>query len=242
MRNVVVSQCRAEQVVSDLGGLRSVYVVDEDPIVRRENFVFLSGQGFAPVSFKDVKDFVDNIDHLPPGCLILGGLTEGFGPLRLIETLGHRIAEFPVIVTASNGDVATAVQAMKLGASDVLELPFGRDVLPAMLKSLLMELRQRLSRIMSARTARALVQGLSAREAELLRHLLLGYSNKAIGSELKLSLRTVEMHRASMMVRLGVNNLADALRVAFEAGVGTAAYGSGAADGGAAIDNDRTGL
>ena len=225
MQNVIQAQFDPEQLISDLGGLRSVYVVDEDSMARRESFVFLSGQGFAPVSFKDVQDFVDNLDYLAPGCLLLGGLCEGVGALRLIETLGDRILEFPVIVTASNGDVATAVQAMKLGASDVLELPFGRDVLPAMLKSLLMVLGQRLSRIMSARTARALVQGLSVREAEVLRHLLLGYSNRAIAGRLNLSLRTVEMHRAGMMVRLGVNSLAEALRVAFEAEVGFAAPG-----------------
>lgn len=166
-----------------------------------------------------MTDFVDNLGHLQPGCLLVGELDDEFDTTSLICALGHRIVEFPVVISIQQGDVVTAVQAMKLGVSDVLELPFGRDMLPAMLNSLLSSLRERLGRIGSVKSARSLVSGLSRREGEVLRHLLRGSPNKKIAHDLNLSLRTVEMHRASMMARLRAENIVDALRIAFEADV-----------------------
>jgi two-component system response regulator FixJ len=160
---------------------------------------------------------LDNISHLPPGCLLLGKLNSGFNALRLIKSLGERIAEFPVVITAFHGDVAAAVQAMKLGASDVLESPFDREVIPAMLGSIFASLQERSIKMTSARRAKSLVQSLSPREREVLTCLVGGFCNKSIARRMGLSLRTVEMYRANMMDRLQVKHLADALRLAFAA-------------------------
>lgn len=219
MQRVARLNPQAEYEAHDVSRPRAVYVVDEDAMTRRGTFLYLADRSFAPHPFKTAQDFIDNLEHLQPGCLLLGNLGGEPGALRLIEALGDRIVEFPVVITASHGDVATAVQAMKLGASDVLELPFGRDVLPAMLESILAALAQRLGKVRSVRAARSLVQALSAREGEVLRHLLRGASNKEIARHLDLSLRTVEMHRARMMVRLQVSHLSDAVRIAFDAGM-----------------------
>ncbi len=199
--------------------LTYVYILDECSGARRATFTFLSEKGFAPRSFQTTQDFFENLDHLPPGCVIVGELSGESSVSRLLAALGDRIAEFPVVVSASQGDVSKAVQAMKLGASDVLELPFGRDVLPAMLRSIAMQSAERISTSRSARAARALVRALSAREGDVLRLLLSGSTNKQIAGHLNLSLRTVEMHRASMMGRLGAKNLVDAFRIALAAEV-----------------------
>lgn len=213
----------AEPVADGSLGLKTVYLLNENPTVRRDTFVFLSERNFAPRSFTAGQDFLDSLEHLEPGCLLLGELSATSGTRRLIEALGPRMVEFPFVVSASHGDVNLAVEAMKLGASDVLELPFGRDVLPVMLESILSRLDERLSRVRSVHKARSLVQSLTAREGEVLRHLLRGATNLDVARDLGLSLRTVEMHRASMMVRLGVKSLVDAFRVAIQAG----AMGSG---------------
>ena len=208
----------AEHVADHAAVLRNVYLLSKSPAARRDMFVFLSERNFAPRSFSAPQDFLDGLKHLEPGCLLLGELNDSSRTLRLMEALGERVAEFPFVVSTSHGDVALAVEAMKLGASDVLELPFGRDVLPVMLETILSGLDKRLTKVRSVRRARSLVQSISAREAEVLRLLLKGATNRDVARELGLSLRTVEMHRASLLARLGVNNLVEAFRVATEAG------------------------
>lgn len=198
-------------------GTRPVYVVDEDRTLRRLMFGFLSAHEFTPRAFATAQDFLDNLPHLAPGCLLVGKLSADLDTLCLIDALGDRIVEFPVVVTASHGDVSAAVQAMKRGASDVLESQFDRDVLPALLALLFVELEQRSARASSVRQAKASIQALSAREREVLDCLRKGYSNKRTAQQLGLSVRTVEEHRKSMMRHLRADHLSDALRVAFEA-------------------------
>jgi two-component system response regulator FixJ len=217
-----------ERAADDLGRPRTVYVIDEDRVLRRITFEFLSAKKFAPRAYANAQDFIDNISHLPPGCLLLGKLGAEFDALRLIKSLGERIAEFPVVVTASHGDVAAAVQAMKLGASDVLESTFDREVIPAMLGSIFVALESRLSKVTAARRAKSLVQSLSPREREVLSCIICGFCNKSTARHMGLSLRTVEMYRKNMMGRLQVNHLADALRLAFEANFCNASVASAA--------------
>lgn len=217
MRSLIQIAPTVEYIEEDLAVLKSVYVVDDDAVARRATFHFLSDLNFVPRPFQSVEDFLEDVDHLQPGCLLLGNPGDGQDTSRLIQGLGDRAQEFPIIITTSHGDVSTAVQAMKLGATDVLELPFGRHVLPEMLGSILACLGQRLSRIRAARSSRSLVEALTARERAVLRDLLHGASNKEIARHLNVSLRTVEAHRASMMRRLRAKHLSDALRIAFEA-------------------------
>jgi two-component system response regulator FixJ len=202
---------------------KAVYIVDEDRVMRRLTYDFLLQRGFAPRPYVAAQDFLDDASHLPPGCLLLGELDVALGNLRVIELLGDRIAEFPTIVTAPHGDVAAAVRAMKMGASDVIETPFERNSLPAMLLSIFDGLDRRLTQVNSVRKARMLICSLSKREEEVLRCLRDGRSNKMIAHLLGLSLRTVEAYRASMMNRLRVDTLSDALRLAFEAEIATGA-------------------
>ncbi|HZG10123.1 MAG TPA: LuxR C-terminal-related transcriptional regulator [Allosphingosinicella sp.] len=196
---------------------RFVYIVDEDSVHRRLTFRFLSAHAFSPRAFACAEDFFDNLPDLAPGCVLLGKVGSGHETLAVVERLSPRIAEFPAIVTAFNGDLAAAVRAMRLGASDVLESPFDRSSLPAMLGLIFVALDQRLAKLMSLRHARALLQSLTAREGEVLSCLVLGLGNKAVAQRLGLSLRTVEMHRKNMMNRLQVSHLSDALRLAFTA-------------------------
>jgi two-component system response regulator FixJ len=194
-----------------------VYVVDEDSVLRRLTFEFLSAHAFAPRAYACAQDFFESWHDLAPGCVLLGAVGSTSDTLAVIEKLAPRIIEFPAVVTAFNGNLPAAVQAMRLGASDVLESPFDRGSLPAMLGPIFAGLDQRLIKLRSFQQARVLLQSLSAREREVLSGLVLGLGNKAVALRLGISLRTVEMHRKNMMNRLQVSHLADALRLAFSA-------------------------
>jgi FixJ family two-component response regulator len=129
-------------------------------------------------------------------------------------------SDLPVIVIGtSSGNVALAVQAMKVGAVDWLETPYEEDALLMAVASALADIRRAAEQQQDAEFGRARIAGLSARERQVLEGLLAGGTNKVIGRELGISPRTVELHRASVMERLGVKTLPEAVLMAAAAGV-----------------------
>ena len=121
----------------------------------------------------------------------------------------------------AHGDVATAVRAMKAGASDFVEKPFDDEALLAAIEAALEagEAPETPETADAPPQAAARIAALSAREREVLELLMAGKQNKAVAFDLDLSIRTVEMHRANMMDRMGVGSLAEALTLAVQAGV-----------------------
>jgi two-component system response regulator FixJ len=123
-----------------------------------------------------------------------------------------------VIVMTAHGDVPTAVRAMKAGAADFVEKPFSRSALLAAIETALQQPSSGPAAAGdAAREAAGRIAALSPREREVLDLLAAGRSNKAIAQELRLSPRTIEIHRARMMARLGVSSLAEAVRLAVRA-------------------------
>jgi two-component system response regulator FixJ len=139
--------------------------------------------------------------------------------LQVLDALARGGVDWPVIVMTGHGEVAVAVRAMKLGAVDFLEKPFGEDILMAALDRAFALIAERGEASERRRKAKAKMAVLSRREEEILRGLLAGLPNKVLARRLDISLRTVEMHRANMMTRLGAESLAEALMVAIVAGV-----------------------
>jgi two-component system response regulator FixJ len=129
--------------------------------------------------------------------------------------------DFPVIMLTGHGDITLAVQAMKAGAADFLEKPFDRDTLLRSIEIAFGQIADRASQFERANWARTQLAKLTEREREVLDGLACGYPNKTIGYDLGISSRTVEVYRANVMAKLEVNNFADALRVAFAAGLGS---------------------
>jgi FixJ family two-component response regulator len=126
----------------------------------------------------------------------------------------------PVLVTGtSRGDVKLAVQAMKAGAAEWLEMPYDQATLLAAVASALADIRTATEQNRDAELARGHIAGMSVRERQVLEGLLGGGTNKTIGRDLGISPRTVELHRASVMERLGVQTLTEAVLLAAAAGV-----------------------
>ena len=191
-----------------------VYIVDDDRDVRSSISFMLGTSGNRSRPFASGIDFIDSLDHLEPGCIMLDVRMPEIDGIGVLGELAKRDIGWPVIIMTGHGEVALAVETMKLGAIDFLEKPFGEDLLHASLKRAAEMLETQAGQSERRREAKARIASLTEREREVLRGLLAGMPNKLIAHHFGISLRTAEMHRANMMQRLGVKSLADALRVA----------------------------
>lgn len=169
--------------------------------------------------FANGLDFVDSLDHLEPGCVLLDVRMPEMDGVGVLEELGKREIDWPVIIMTGHGEISLAVQTMRMGAIDFLEKPFEDELLQTCLSRAARLLEKDMEPSSRKREARGRVDALTDREREVLDGLLGGLSNRQIAERLEISLRTAEMHRGNMMQRLGVKGLAEALRVVTEAGM-----------------------
>ena len=140
--------------------------------------------------------------------------------MEVQQALNERGVGMPVIVLTGHGDVAIAVKAMRAGAIDFIEKPFDADVLLEAIARAFERLDSAADVLVRAAEAKVVLGGLSGREREVLDGLARGFPNKTIAYDLGISARTVEVHRANVMAKLGARSLSDALRIAFAAGLG----------------------
>ncbi len=196
-----------------------VYIVDDDRDVRRSLSYMLGAAEIRSYPFGSSADFLESLDDLEPGCILLDLRMPKPDGFDVMEELRRRDIDWPIIVMTGHGEVKSAVRAMKLGAVDFIEKPFAESTLLACFEQAFRVLREREDDSRRRRAARDRVALLTARESDVLTGLLAGETNRQIGMRLGISLRTVEMHRGNMMERLGVANLAEALALALEAGL-----------------------
>jgi two-component system response regulator FixJ len=191
----------------------TVYIVDDDAAVRRSLERLLDSAGFAWVSYETPMAFLDAVPVLAGGCVLLDVRMPGLDGLEVQARLAKRKSTLPVVVITGQGDVHTAVRSMKAGAVDFIEKPFEEDVLLDALRVALARPRRQDPDREAIQAAQRL-SVLSSREREVLDALMSGRPNKVIAFDLGLSVRTVEVHRMRMMHRLGVRQLAEAIRLA----------------------------
>jgi two-component system response regulator FixJ len=210
-------------------GSRRVYVVDDDDAFRSSLIALLDSAGWETQGFGSLQEFADATAGLEPGILLLDLNLDGASGLDFLESPRAELDRFAVVMVTGAGEIEIAVRAMKAGAADFVEKPFE----PAQLLDRLDEIHARFAaglrdRMMRAE-ARKRVAALSGREHDVLERLISGASNKLIARELDLSPRTVEMHRARMLDKLGVATTAEALHIGRLAGMEPA--GAARADG-----------
>jgi len=192
---------------------QTVYVVDDDAAVRRSLEGLLASAGLHAISYETSLAFLDAAPNLLPGCLLLDIKMPGMDGLELQAVLLERDVLIPVIMMTGHGDVQSAVRAMKNGAVDFIEKPYSDDVLLSAIEAALARVdRADLGRETAEAAKR--IATLTPREHEVLSALVMGRPNKVIACDLGISIRTVEVHRARMMDRLGVRQFAEAVRLA----------------------------
>ena len=197
---------------------RVIAIVDDDEAVRESTAALLSAAAFE-VDLYDSGDAFLKTDLNYINCVLLDIRMPGTDGIEVLRQLGEMERYPPVVVLTGHGDVALAVEAMKLGAVDFLEKPYDPTLL---LNTLNLSIRNRQSRhekVQPSKEALALIGRLSPRQREVLRGMLGGDPNKIMGWKLGLSIRTVESHRAQMMARLQVRSIAELIQIGLAAGL-----------------------
>jgi FixJ family two-component response regulator len=191
----------------------TVFLIDDDAGVRDSLGLLLSLKGIRTQLFASAESFIGAYRPDWHGCVLTDLRMPGMSGLELQSALQRQQIDLPVVVLTAHGDIATVRTALKNGALDFLEKPVEDDILLEVLQN---ALRIDSERRVSA-TARAAASGrlarLTAREREILALLANGRQNVDIASELGISPRTVEVHKARIMEKLDCRSLADLIRV-----------------------------
>lgn len=195
-------------------GSAVVHLIDDDEGVRQGLAFLLATAGLAVRVYESAVAFLQSIETLQPGCIISDVRMPGIDGLELQRRLKQLGVNLPVIIMTGHADVPLAVEAMKAGAIDFIEKPFDDTLLLQAVRTALDRFDEAGQR--DAEIARVLekVHSLSARERQVLDGLVAGHPNKTIAYDLKLSPRTVEIHRANVMTKMGASSLSDLVRMA----------------------------
>jgi two-component system response regulator FixJ len=198
----------------------AVYIVDDEESIRKAVGFTLRTSGYRVQSWSSGVAFLKEVRNLPMGCVLLDVRMPDMDGLEVQALLAARGVCMPVVVLTGHGDVAIAVRAMKGGAVDFLEKPFERSVLLQSVATAFARIDQAERHREEASVATRRLASLTPRETEVLVGLSDGLPNKSIAYDLGISARTVEVHRANIMIKLGAASFPEALRVAFAAGLG----------------------
>ena len=198
----------------------TVFVVDDDPSIRESLSLLLSSAGYGIKTFASAKEFLESERGTPgPACLVLDVKMPGLSGLDLQKELMSRNIIIPIIFITGHGDIPMSVQAMKKGAVDFLPKPFDDgDLLEAVEQALLRD-SQTHADLDEQKHILQRMDSLTPREHEVLTYLITGMLNKQIAFELNISERTVKAHRKQVFDKMGVNSIAELVRLTEKVGV-----------------------
>lgn len=196
-----------------------VHVVDDDRLARESLEWLMRPAGLDVCSHDSGLAFLEQLDAGEGGCVVLDVRMPDINGLELQERLRAAGSMLPVIIVTGHADVAMAVRAMKAGAFDFIEKPYPDSLMLERVQSALARdadaRRQREQRA----ALRARFDGLTPREQQVLAQVLKSRPNKVIAAELGISIKTVELHRANLMDKLGVRASTELVRLAVLAGI-----------------------
>src|SRR6266571_5254517 len=194
----------------------TAYVVDDDESIRTLWRWLMESNGIAVRTFATAAEFIESYRNGDAGCLVLDLKLPGMSGLELQEYLRCRDIEIPIVFVTGHGDVPAAVSALKGGAVDFIQKPFShREVLAIIRKAFQRDTENREKRAQRSRIAGRLAT-LTEREREVLQRVIEGKPNKIIASELDISMKTVEFHRAKVMEKMGVTSVAELVQFAMQ--------------------------
>jgi two-component system response regulator FixJ len=194
-------------------------VIDDDDAVRQSLEFLLKTAKITTRGFDSAKAFLEILPQVRSGCIITDVRMPEITGIDLLRRIKELKLDIPVIVITGHGDIALAVEAMKIGAVDFLEKPFDDDLLLAAIRAALNQegdVAKHKTERMEIHDKLAL---LSNRERQVLEGLVAGKANKTIAFDLGISPRTVEIYRANVMTKMAANSLSDLVRMAIMAGI-----------------------
>jgi len=198
-----------------------VHVVDDDEAVLDSVGMLLDSIGLTNTCYKDAKVFLDAYSEAEfdkqNGCILLDirmPFISGIECQHRLEEMGCRM---PIIFVTGHGDVPTAVEAMKSGAVEFIQKPFREQVLIDSIQKALQANLKDQKQLEIIKTTQAKLASLTSRETQILEAVVSGKANKVIAIDLHLSQRTIEIHRAHVMEKMGVKSLAELVKVVIDA-------------------------
>jgi two-component system, LuxR family, response regulator FixJ len=195
----------------------TVFVVDDDDAVRTSLRLLLKSVGLPVETFPSAQEFLDAFDAERAGCLVLDIRMPGMSGLELQQRLNEIHAIIPIVFITGHGDVPMAVEAMQHGAVDFIQKPFRDQDLIDRINQALEKDRDNRAGLKERDAIRRRMQQLTPREREVLDLVTQGKANKVIAGDLNVSQRTVEIHRARVMEKMGASSLAHLVRMVIEA-------------------------
>ncbi len=194
----------------------TVHVVDDDDAVRSSLRLLLKSVGLPTVAYASAQEFLATWDGEQPGCLVLDVRMPGMSGIELQTELNQRGAIIPVIFISGHGDIPMAVEAIQHGAFDFLQKPFGDQELIDRVQRALTSDAEHRQLLQQRATLRHRFDSLTPREQEVLQLVTQGKANKVMAGDLGVSQRTVEIHRARVMEKMGAQSLAQLVRMVLE--------------------------
>jgi FixJ family two-component response regulator len=197
----------------------TVFVVDDDPSVRKSLTRLVASAGYAVGAFASAGDFLTHEPFARPCCVVLDVRMPGLNGIDLQETLARSGRRIPIVFITGHGDISMSVTAMKRGAVDFLTKPFDvESLLHAIERAVTKDVKDLEE---AGRTAhvRARLTRLTPRETEVFALVTTGMLNKQIAGELGITEKTVKVHRARVMEKMRAGSVAELVRLADRAGV-----------------------
>ena len=205
-----------------------VHVIDDDEAVRQSLKFLLESASIGVETHASATEFLRLLPEMEPACVITDVRMPNISGIDLLRRLRELKRGIPVIVITGHGDVALAVEAMKIGAADFLEKPFDDEALLASVRSAINSHGREQQRHNERGEVEGRLATLSKRERDVLDGLVAGLANKQIAFELGISPRTIEIYRANLMTKMQAASLSDLVRMALIAGI--LGHGSGTGD------------
>ncbi len=191
----------------------TVFIVDDDYEVRTALQLLMASVGLKTEAFESARHYLDQFDPRQAGCLVLDVRMPGMSGLELQSVLSQKPLYPPIVMVTGHGDVPMAVRAVQAGALDFIEKPFSDQLLLDSVHRAIEKDAQQRGEASRLAEINLRLQRLTPRERQVMEHVVAGLRNKVIAAELKVSLSTVEAHRARVMEKMEVKSLSELMRV-----------------------------
>jgi two-component system response regulator FixJ len=208
---------QGEVLLATLTRPDEIVIVDDDPMVNDLLSIVFQSEGYRVTTFSDGQTFASDAKLRVPACIILDVCMPGRSGLDILKDIDAHNYPGPIIVMSGRASIPMAVEAIKNGAIDIIEKPFSPDTILTRVREVIDAWTRRREDIATSKILTTTFSGctpLTMREAEVLAEIIAAASNKEAASHLGISPRTVEVHRARIMMKLGAKNAADLVRIA----------------------------
>jgi two-component system, LuxR family, response regulator FixJ len=195
-----------------------VHVIDDDDAARDALRFLLESAQLTARTYESATAFLAQLPRIEPGCIVTDVRMPEVSGIELLRRLNHATIQMPVIVITGHGDIALAVEAMKLGACDFFEKPYDDEALLCAVRAAMNRQEDEAERESAKADIVNRINELTARERQVLNGLVAGKPNKNIAFDLEISPRTVEIYRANVMTKMKASSLSEVVRMALNSG------------------------